>query len=207
MRFVVTVFVLWLGLAWIAPGLHATTVVPPEFPELVSASDYIVRGRVTNIAYETRPHRGRAVIHTRVTLEVLEVVAGNPPQMVVLTMLGGRTADGEMRVAGVPTFAVGDEDILFVKDNGKNFHPLHGIMHGRYPVKRDKATGREYVTRSNGVPLTDVAEVTLPMSDGPATALQRRLRLASEALSVEQFVTAVRQTRAAKNPEGRRHAK
>lgn len=204
MRFLL-LLCLALGLLAAAPALRAATVIPPEFSELSARPDYIVRARVVHVEPELRLTQGRELIFTRITLEVLEVIAGQPPQPLVLTMLGGRIDDAELTVHGVPTFSVGDEDILFIKDNGKNFHPLYGVMHGRYPVKRDKLTGREYITRSNGVPMADVAEVSLPMSDGSAAALQRQRRSPADALTPAQFASQVRQTRQA--AEGRQHAK
>ena len=128
---------------------------------------------------------------------MLEVVAGMPPQPLVLVMLGGRSGDRELVVAGVPQFKVGDEDIFFVQGNGRNFYPLYAVMHGKYPVRRDQTTGREYVTRSNGVPLTDVAQVALPMAAGPAAELQRRMSRTTDALSPAEFSRLIRKEREA----------
>jgi hypothetical protein len=183
---------LWGGLSGEA---RATTVEPPSFTELASRADFVVRARVTHLAYETRQRDGRELIFTRVTLDVREVIAGDVPEQVVLTLLGGRHGEREMRVAGVPEFRVGDEDILFVAGNGRDFYPLYAVMYGRYPVKRDKRTGREYVTRSNGVPLGDVAEVALPMGEGPAATLQRRLRPAGDGMLPAEFAARIRQDR------------
>jgi hypothetical protein len=174
---------------------QATTVVPPSFPELSQKADYVVRARVTAVRHETRERNGRAVPYTKVELEILEVIAGEPPRPLVLTMLGGRVGDGELVVLGAPTFAVGDEDILFIRGNGRNFHPLFAMMHGRYPVKRDKATGREFIARSNGVPMEDVAEVATPMTDAGAAQLQQRARKAADALSPSEFAELIRVTR------------
>lgn len=185
--------------AWaaLASPLFATTVVPPDFAELVRGSDFVVRARVKSVESEARRQQGRALIFTRVTVEVLETIAGEPPTPLVLTLLGGRVGEDELVVEGAPTFAVGDEDILFVQGNGVNFHPLYAVMHGRYPVKHDAATGRDYVTRNDGVPLADVAEVALPLGDAaaPAARLQRRFRSPAEALSPAEFAQRIRQTR------------
>ena len=71
-------------------------------------------------------------------------------------MFGG-TVDGEtMEIADAPTFKVGDEDILFVENNGSQVVPLVGIMHGRFHVRRDDS-GRELVTTNEDEPLRDVA--------------------------------------------------
>lgn len=173
----------------------ATTVVPPSFDEMAAESDYIVRARVTEVSSFEEDRPGRALIRTRVTLELIETIAGEPPSPLVLTLLGGRVGDRELRVAGVPVFIVGQEEIFFVKDNGTAFYPTYAVMHGRYPIKRDKATGREYLTRTNGVPLTDLAEIATPLSQGPAAALQLRTRSASEALSPAVFAERVRVSR------------
>lgn len=191
--------VLMLALIWVGSGvpLPATTVVPPDFSELVNGADYVVRGRVKALSYESRMRGERELIFTKIEIEVLEVVAGMPPQPLVLVMLGGRSGDRELVVAGVPQFKVGDEDIFFVQGNGRNFYPLYAVMHGKYPVRRDQTTGREYVTRSNGVPLTDVAQVALPMSAGPAAELQRRMSRTTDALSPAEFSRLIRKEREA----------
>jgi hypothetical protein len=74
-------------------------------------------------------------------------------------------------------------------------------MHGRYPVMKEKVTGREYVTRSNRVPLSDPAEVALPMAEGAAAKLQLRLKNPAEALTPGQFIERVK---AAVDPAYRR---
>lgn len=181
-----------------AAAARATTVIPPEFPELVQQSDYVVRGKVKSLANEIRLRDGREVPFTLAEIEVTDVIAGTPPAKVVLTMLGGKTSDGsELVVEGVPRFVVGDESIFFVKNNGTSFYPLYGVMHGLYPVKRDKATGREYVARANGLPLAATAEVGLPLAEGKlAQELRKRIHV-SDALSVAEFKQSVREARAA----------
>ncbi|MDP2138628.1 MAG: hypothetical protein Q8J74_12340 [Candidatus Didemnitutus sp.] len=197
MRTFASLFVLLLGLAAAAPGF-ATTVIAPEFPELVNGSDYIVRAKIKRLTYEAKPRAGKELIFTNIEVEVLEVIAGTPPSPLVLTMLGGQLGDLELSVDGAPKFAVGDEDILFVSGNGRNFHPLHAVMHGRYPVRHDKKTGREYMTRNNGVTLADVAEVALPLVEGQTAALQQRLRRVEDALTPDEFTRQIRATRATK---------
>ena len=71
-------------------------------------------------------------------------------------MFGG-TVDGEtMGIADAPKFDVGDEDILFVENNGSQVVPLVGIMHGRFHVRRDES-GNEVVTTNEEEPLRNVA--------------------------------------------------
>jgi len=64
-----------------------------------------------------------------------------------------------MEVTDSPKFKVGDRDILFVENNGKQFIPLVGIMHGRYRVQQDKATGEEVLLTNHGHALADVKQL------------------------------------------------
>jgi hypothetical protein len=187
-------FALTLALAIAA---RATSVIPPDFSDLVNGSDYIVRARVKAMTGEIRLRNGHERIYTNVELEVLEVIAGTPPSPLVLTMLGGKSGTKELKVAGAPKFAVGNEDILFVQGNGKAVTPLYAMMHGQYPVLYDKTRRRTYVCRSNLVPLQDAAEVALPLAEGKPAELLRRMVDTSKALSPEEFIKSIKQTRQA----------
>jgi len=176
---------------------RATTVIPPDFTELAKGADYVVRGTVRSLSYVVRQHEGRDVPHTLVEVQVAEVIAGTPPEKVVLDVLGGQAPDGHVLVvSGVPQLKVGDEHIFFVSGNGTNFYPLYAVMHGLYPVKYDKTTGRAYVTRANGVPLSATAEVALPLAEGKMAQLLRKQIKASDALSVSEFSQSIRAARA-----------
>lgn len=169
----------------------ATTVDAPEFSDLVNQSDFIVRAVVKSVTSEFAKPGSRKII-TKVELEVREVIAGKPPQPLVLQMLGGKVGDEEMTLDGAPQFKVGDEDVLFVQGNGKQIFPLVAIMHGRYPVQREAATQREYMVRSNKVPLQDTAEVALPMAEGNAAQMQLRMKSSAQALTPAQFVERIK---------------
>jgi hypothetical protein len=170
----------------------ATTVVPPQFDELVNESDYIVRGVVKSVRCELLDVQGRGRIYTFVEFEVREVIAGTPPSPLVLRMLGGQVGDMVLEVDGAPKFTVGQEDILFVQGNGRQFVPLTAVMHGRYPILKEVATGREYVARSNHAPLKDVSEVSLPMTESSPVQVQQSLASPAQALSPESFVQRIR---------------
>jgi hypothetical protein len=62
----------------LAPGVQATTVVPPSFPELVGEADAIYRGRVTSVQARRveRTDGEGSVIKTFVTLAVERVLKG-----------------------------------------------------------------------------------------------------------------------------------
>jgi hypothetical protein len=71
----------------------------------------------------------------------------------------GGTVDGEtMAIDDGPKFEVGDEDILFVENNGTQVVPLVGIMYGRFHVRKN-ASGQEMVTTDEDRPLRSVARL------------------------------------------------
>ncbi len=177
-------------LGTLAVVARATTVIAPDFQQLVDQSDYIVRAVVKSVTSEMKTDGQGRHIFTKVELDVREVIAGSPPQPLVLQMLGGTVGDEEMVVQGAPRFKVGDEDILFVHGNGQQFNPLVALMYGRYPIKRDAATGREYVARSNGEALYNENDVSQPMAQAVQTG--QTLRAAAQPLSPDDFVNRIR---------------
>ena len=179
--------------------LEATTVNPPEFTDLVNQSDFIVRAVVKSVVSEYARPGSRKII-TKVELDVREVIAGKPSQPLVLRMMGGKIGEDEMILEGAPQYKVGDEGIFFVQGNGRQIYPLVAMMHGLYPIKRE-TSGREFIARSNQVPLQDTAEVVQPMVSGGAAELQRRMRRTDQALTPAQFV---QQIRAAVKPSNTR---
>ncbi len=163
-------FLLLGALGLLAPALRATSVVPPTFPELVNEADAIYRGRVSSVEARRvdRANGSGTVIKTFVTFAVDKVLKGPPQREVVLEFLGGKVGDESLVVSGMPKFTPGAEEFVFVQKNGVQFCPLVAVMHGRYKVLRDQATARDFVARDNGAPLSDVAEVELPMNELPA---------------------------------------
>jgi hypothetical protein len=166
----------------------ATSVVPPEFDALVGQADYIVRAVVKSVSAEWRVTDSQRSIITKVELEVREVIAGTPPQPLILELLGGKIGEEELVVHGVPRFSVGQEDILFIRGNGVQFCPVVALMHGRYPLRRDQTTGREFVARSNGEPLYSEQDVARPLRERPARAQP----LSAQALSAADFTVKIR---------------
>ncbi|MEO6995306.1 MAG: hypothetical protein ABI273_16990 [Lacunisphaera sp.] len=178
--------------------LWATTVVPPDFDQLVNDADYIIRAVVKSVDSEYQPTNGGGKkIVTKVALDVKEVIAGIPPKDVVLEMLGGRVGDERMVVEGAPTFKVGDEDILFVRGNGHTIVPLVAMMHGRYPILREPGTGRKYMARDNRIPLMDTAEIAQPITKAETATVKAPAKAATQAMTPEEFI---QQIKSAVNP-------
>ena len=174
-----------LFLACLCFGLHAargTTVIPPSFDELVSRAEVIFQGTVTDVRSQWTGEGAQHRIESYVTFKVEDAMKGAPGESYTLRMLGG-TVDGEtMEVSDSPKFKVGDRDIIFVENNGSQFIPLVGIMHGRFHVDKDKQTGREMITTNEREPLKDLSRL----------GKQEQKASASEALSPNDFKSAIR---------------
>jgi hypothetical protein len=143
----------------------ATTVIPPTFDELVGHADVIFQGHVTNVKSELVGEGAQRYIVSYVTFKVEETLKGNPGRSYTIRMLGGTVAGETMAVSDAPKFEVGDKDILFVENNGSQFIPLVGIMHGRFHLRTNKS-GQQIVTDSEDEPVKNVAHLG-KMGSGP----------------------------------------
>jgi hypothetical protein len=181
-------FPFFLFLACLCVGLHATrgtTVIPPTFDELVSRAEVIFQGTVTDVRSQWTGEGAQHRIVSYVTFKVEDALKGAPGESYTLRMLGG-TVDGEtMEVSDGPKFKVGDRDIIFVENNGSQFIPLVGIMHGRFHVDKDKETGREMITTNEREPLKDLSSLGKQEQRGQRAS-------ASQALSPNDFKSAIR---------------
>jgi hypothetical protein len=184
----------WLAVIalWaLSPGARATTVIAPTFDRMVDTSDYIVRATVRSVTSEWRDNPdkpGTRYIGSKVELNVHEVIKGTPPSPLILDVVGGRVEDKELTIEGAPRFITGQENILFVKGNGRRIVPLVGMMHGKYTVRRDKRTGRDEVLRNNGQPLYNEQEVSLAPDAATTAAANPRAR----ALTSADFASRIR---------------
>src|SRR6476660_7279078 len=136
----------------------ATTVIPPRFDELVSRAQIIFEGEVTGLQSQWIGEGAQHRIVTFVTFKVDDTLKGDAGATYSIRMLGG-TVDGRtMEVTDAPKFKVGDHDLLFVENNGRQFIPLVGIQHGRFRVQKDQA-GRDTLLTGEGQPLADVNQL------------------------------------------------
>ena len=141
-----------------APGVKATTVIPPTFDELVNQAELIFQGNVTEAKSEWVGEGAQRHIMSYVTFKVDDVLKGDPGQSYTIRMLGGTVAGETMEVSDAPKFKVGDKDILFVQNNGSQFIPLVGIMHGRFHVRGNPA-GQEVVTTNEDEPVKSLSRL------------------------------------------------
>ena len=149
------------GLIAGACSLSATTVIPPTFDQLVDQAEVIFQGTVTKVSSEWVGEGAERHIVSYITFKVKDALKGSPGESYTMRTFGG-TVDGEsMMIGDAPTFNVGDEDFLFVENNGTQIVPLVGIMHGQFHVRKDDS-GREMVTTNEDQPLRDVDHLGHP---------------------------------------------
>lgn len=146
--------------AFLIPGAaQATTVIPPNFDELVGEAEVIFQGTCTEVKSQWVGEGGQRHIVTYVTFQVEDALKGTPGASYTMRMLGG-TVDGEtMEISDAPKFKVGEREILFVEHNGTQFIPLVGIMHGRFHVARGRTNGSDVVLKNNGQAVTNLAQL------------------------------------------------
>lgn len=178
----------------LVPAALGTSVIAPDFDQMVGKSDYIVRAVVKTVTSEWRDNPeqpGHRYIATLVELEVKKVIKGTPPSPLILDLVGGRIGDKELTIDGAPRFTVGQESILFVKGNGRQIIPLVGMSHGHFPLRHDKLTGQDLMTHSNGQPL--YSEKEIGQTDAASTAPAVR-DPQSRPLSPDEFTARIRKS-------------
>lgn len=176
---------------------HATSVIAPDFENLVARTDYTVRAEVVAVISSWRENPmdpAQRYIGSSVELRVLEVITGRPPSPLILEVMGGQVGPDVMTVEGAPVFRVGEESILFVQGNGRQVVPLTGMMHGFYPVRRDARTGEARVLRCNGKLVYSEHDVMLPLG-ATSGVVMRNPR--AKPLTTADFTARIRQTAAA----------
>ncbi|MDQ2868579.1 MAG: hypothetical protein M3R59_09260 [Verrucomicrobiota bacterium] len=171
---------------------RATTVIPPSFDQLVSQAETIFEGSVTNVRSEWTGEGAQRYIVSYITFKVDDSIKGDPGQNYVMRMMGGTVGEETMGVSDAPKFSVGQHEILFVENNGTQFIPLVGIMHGRFHLEADD-TGTEIVKLNDGTPLASVAQV----------GKERTAKQAERPMTAQSFKDNVRQTLAAQSGAAR----
>jgi len=138
-------------------SVHATTVVAPTFDELVDRAQLIFEGTVTDVQSQWAGEGGQRHIVSYVTFKIADGLKGDAGASYTLRMLGGTVGDDTMEISDSPKFKVGDRNILFVENNGTQFIPLVGIMHGRFGVQKEQQSGVDVVLNHEGRAISDVA--------------------------------------------------
>jgi hypothetical protein len=68
---------------------------------------------------------------------VLETFKGAPPQILRVRLPGGRVNHTAVKIEGVPSFAIGEETILFVEKTSAGDYGITGWAQGTFRVHRE----------------------------------------------------------------------
>jgi hypothetical protein len=126
--------VILLGVLLLARQADATTLLPLDFAQMVSESQVIVHARVIDVAGELVGDR--RTIQSRVTVQVLSPIKGQPGSELVFRVPGGRVGRYRRVFVGAPTFNAGDEVLLFLKGRAPALAVPYGLSQGVYRVSR-----------------------------------------------------------------------
>jgi hypothetical protein len=129
----------------------ATTVVPLSFEQLVSESQSVVYGRVTDVRGQWTADR--RFIESVVTIDVLRgmkgpstsLTAGSTGESMAFTVPGGQVGRYLNVIPGAPSFVRGDTAVFFLTAQGARLPVTTGLTQGIYRVQRDVISGEMLV--------------------------------------------------------------
>ena len=160
------------------PALSATVLIPADFREIVTGSQIIVHGRVSDIRPEWVD--GRRRIESVVTIEASSFYRGTAARSVTFRVPGGQIGRYKSITVGAPEFKAGEEVVLFLRAQGPAVPQVFGLNQGVFRVRVDERTGRRVVTQ--------------PVLTGTAAGPERVVRGARDRqpVALEQFAVQVR---------------
>jgi hypothetical protein len=174
-----------LGLlcVFLPPRVATSTVVfPPSFDDLVARAEAIFVGQVIDrqAVWESTA-QGRSIV-TQVTFKVEDVWKGSMGPVTRLEFLGGAIGEVTFEVNGVPTFTIGQRDVLFVSGDVKTISPLVGLSYGRLRIERDTVGGVDRIRGFDGRSIASLAEIGRPRSSSFTPLTPMRLADVAEAV-------------------------
>lgn len=117
--------------------VHATTVVPLTFDQLVNASQAVVYGRVVDVRSQWTADR--RFIESIVTVDILRGMKGPSSESIEFTVPGGQVGRYLNVIPGAPQFSRGDLAVFFLTAQGPRLPVTTGFTQGIYRVQRDGA--------------------------------------------------------------------
>jgi hypothetical protein len=158
---------LLLGALLLARAGGAATLLPPDFAQMVSDSQVIIHARVIDMEGELVG--SRRTIESRVTVQVLSSIKGQPGSELVFRVPGGRVGRYRRVFVGAPTFNVGDEILLFLKGRAPTLPMPYGLSQGVYRVSRTSGVPMVMpvppVEGIAGTPRGDPRRMPLPLDE------------------------------------------
>jgi len=125
-----------LVLVLAVPALAAATSGRQQTLDgLTKASTDVVRGKV--VSMQSRWNEDRTLIVTDVELQVTEALKGRAAPQVTLEVLGGRVDDLVLEIVGGPSFAPGEEVLVFATAGKDGRLRLPGLAQAKVTVEPD----------------------------------------------------------------------
>ena len=168
---------LCLAAARAAQGL---VVLPVDLDDLVTSARLIVHGTVVGV----RPQlaQDRRQIETLVSVEVSTYLKGDFGPEVTFRVPGGELGRYRTVIIGAPTFAPGDEVVLFLGARGPVVPYVLGLSQGVFRVVRD-------VGPDGGLVVPGIPSEPAP----PLTIMTTRGAVGRQPVPLAQFLASVRQ--------------
>lgn len=175
-------FAIALLLTSLLPSAHATTVQRFALEELVQNAERIVVATCQRSEAALVEDR----VFTRYYFTIGETVKGNGTQTLELHLPGGQSQGGHSRIAGMPTFAAGEEMVLFLTETNQLGHawPV-GLGQGAFHVQRSEDRPARVYQRLDGLSLYEGAakraKTESPIQGSKLEVFLERLRILEKA--------------------------
>lgn len=138
-------FTLFGALVLVRDTADAGTVRPMNLQQMTDRADMIFTGRVVGKRAEWNAERTR--IYTYVTLEVERYLkGGNESHIATIRLLGGQVGRYLARVPGAPSFAVGEDVLLFCAGDRARIPSVLGLSLGKFTIT-DNSNGERFIER------------------------------------------------------------
>jgi len=162
--------VLALTLLLCAPA-HGLSVVARSFDELVERADLVLAGTVKEVHSQFDDDGlDQNTIFSYVTLTDLEVVKGRVTTSdYVLRVPGGVVGRFAQDYPGIPLFQTGQNYLLFIRGNHRDFFPVVGVDQGVFRILTN-ARGQRVVIRDDRVGHAGQRALSAMTQDAPTLA-------------------------------------
>src|SRR4029079_8113071 len=119
----------------VSPGrVIGTVLLPADFNELVSGSQFIVQGRDVDV--RSQMVGDRRTIESVVTVSVAQAIKGDPGTTVSMRVPGGVVGRYRRVMIGAPSVRPGEEVVLFLSGRPPAIPVPFGLSQGVYRVSR-----------------------------------------------------------------------
>jgi len=137
-----------IGILALVPA-RAATVLRSSVEDLARGADAVLRGRVERCV--SRWDGGRIV--TEVVVARTELWRGSAPERATIVVPGGEAGGVAQHVAGAPSFAPGEDVVVFLARAGAGRFRVAGFAQGKFRVEGEVARPDLSETTLVGPPL------------------------------------------------------